>query len=206
MKKKESVRLKIWNLLEEKDLVDFPKPCYGRIPNFKGAKVAGEKIRILPEFSEAKCIFCAPDAVLKRVREIVLQEGKILAAALPHIEALIEISGKENIPISTTISGMRRYGRPLRTKVELFVQGSVAVDLYGSRLGKGRGYGDTEFLLLGKQKLLSDKTKVVTVVHPLQIVHDLRNLMSKRDVKIDYIITPDEVLKVSYLDPLKENI
>lgn len=192
---KELIRQKIWSLLEEKDLVDFPRPCYGRIPNFRGARTAAEKIRNLPEFSEAKCVFCAPDGVLRRVREIVLEEGKILAAALPHIEALIEIEQRGDISKATTISGMRRHGKPLKTEVDLFVQGSVAVDLWGNRLGKGKGYGDTEYWLLKKMKLLDERAKVVTLVHPIQVVPDLRNLMSERDVRIDYIITPDEVLR-----------
>lgn len=136
VKGKDRVRQEMWKLLEEKNLVDFPRPCYGRIPNFKGARIAAKKITALPEFSDSKCIFCTPDAVLRRVREIILEEGKTLAAALPHIEGLVEINERQDIPDATSISGMRRYGRPLRTKVNLFVQGSVAVDPYGSRLGK----------------------------------------------------------------------
>ena len=193
--RKTLVRREIWNLLEEKNLVDFPRPCYGRIPNFKKAGVAAEKILTLKEFSVSKCVFCTPDAVLRRVRQIVLEQGKTLAVALPHMEAFVEIDERKNVSEATRISGMRRYGSPLRTKIDLFVQGSVAVDLYGNRLGKGKGYGDSEYFILKERGLMSENAKVATIVHHLQIVRDLRKLMSKRDVGIDYVITPDEILK-----------
>ena len=99
---KEDIRKQIWDLLEREDLVSFPKPCYGRIPNFRGSKAVGERIRELDEFKSAECVFCAPDAALKRVREVVLEEGKVLAVALPHIEGLVEIREKNEIARATT--------------------------------------------------------------------------------------------------------
>jgi 5-formyltetrahydrofolate cyclo-ligase len=199
-KGKDLIRHKIWSLLEKNNLVDFPRPCYGRIPNFKKAREAAERICTLTEFSISECVFCAPDAVLQRVRELVLEQGKTLAVALPHMEAFLEINQRSNISRATRISGMRKYGSPLHTRVDLFVQGSVAVDLYGSRLGKGRGYGDTEYLLLKKRGLLSKNAKVVTIVHRLQITPDLRSFMSERDVEVDYVITPEGILQTSALD------
>ncbi|MCG2909800.1 MAG: 5-formyltetrahydrofolate cyclo-ligase, partial [Stygiolobus sp.] len=37
------IRQKIWRLLEEKDIASFPRPVYGRIPNFKGAEMASKE-------------------------------------------------------------------------------------------------------------------------------------------------------------------
>ena len=199
---KEGVRRRIWSLLEERDLVAFPRPCYGRIPNFKGSERAAEKIRELDQFKQARCVFCAPDAVLKRVREIVLEERKVLAVALPHIEGLVEICRDRVHPCpgifrATTIKGFKKYGRPLETPVDLFVQGSVAVDRFGNRLGKGRGYGDREYQILKSLGLLREGTQVVTIVHELQILDDLRALMDERDVRVDYVITDSAILKTA---------
>lgn len=196
------IRAEIWNELDERDLVDFPRPCYGRIPNFKGSGRAGERIRELDEFKSAECVFCAPDAVLKRIREIVLEEGKVLAVALPHIEGLVEMDRDTvhpcpGIPRATTISGFKKYGRPLDTAVDLFVQGSVAVDRFGNRLGKGRGYGDKEYQILKEMGLLKEGAKVLTIVHELQIVEDLQELMDERDVKVDYILTESGIIETA---------
>jgi len=194
MMNKQEIRTQVWTLLEEKDMVDFPRPCFGRIPNFKGSRIAAQKIKEIPEFRSAKCVFCAPDSVLKRIREIVLEEGKVLAVALPHIKGLVEIRGRDAIHRATTIKGFKKYGKPLKTKIDLFVQGSVAVDRFGNRLGKGKGYGDREYQILKSRGLLKDDVKVVTLVHELQIVDDLRKLMNDKDIKVDYIITNSGII------------
>lgn len=159
---KQRIRERIWKLLEEKNLADFPLPCFSRIPNFKGSKEASEKIREIPEFKSSRCVFCAPDFVLKRTREIVLEENKILAVALPHIKDFLEIDERGKISEATSIKGFRKFGKLLETKIDLFVQGSVAVDRSGNRVGKGKGYGDREFDFLLRNNLLEPDTKVVT--------------------------------------------
>jgi 5-formyltetrahydrofolate cyclo-ligase len=192
---KDDIRRRIWNYLEDNDLVTFPRPCYGRIPNFAGSEQAGERIRDVLEFTKATCIFCAPDRVLKRIREIVLEEGKILAVALPHMTDFLQIEERKHIGQATNIKGFRRFGMPLETKVDFFVQGSVAVDLNGNRLGKGKGYGDQEWEHLKKYRLIGGTEKTVTVVHEEQIVDDLSELMEKWDKRIDYILTPVRVIE-----------
>ena len=192
---KDDLRKRIWNYLEDRNLVTFPRPCHGRIPNFTGSDEAGERIRSVPEFKEAKCIFCAPDRVLKRIREIVLEEGKILAVALPHMTGFLQIEERKRIGQATNIKGFRRFGVPLKTKVDLFVQGSVAVDINGNRLGKGKGYGDQEWEHLKKHRLIAGTEKTVTVVHEEQIVDDFSEIMEHHDKRIDYILTPERVIE-----------
>ena len=192
---KDDIRKRIWNYLEDRNLVTFPRPCYRRIPNFTGSDEAGERIRSVPEFKKATCIFCAPDRVLKRIREIVLEEGKILAVALPHMAGFLQIEERKRIGQATNIRGFRRFGVPLGTKVDLFVQGSVAVDMNGNRLGKGKGYGDREWEHLRKQRLIEGNEKTVTVVHEEQIVDDFSELMEHHDKRIDYILTPERVIE-----------
>lgn len=192
---KHEIRRKVWVSLEEKNVVDFPRPCFGRIPNFKGARHTSEKIRYLQEFKKARCVFCAPDAVLKRIREIVLEEKKVLAVALPHMRDIVEIRERRNIHAATTIKGFKKYGAPLVTMVDLFVQGSVAVDRHGNRLGKGKGYGDREYSVLNERGLLAENVKVVTIVHNLQMTADLSALMGAWDIKVDYIVTNKEIVE-----------
>ncbi len=193
---KQRIREGIWKLLEEKDLVDFPRPCFGRIPNFRGSRSASEKIREIPEFKSSQCVFSAPDFVLKRIREIVLEENKLLAVALPHIKDFLQIDEREKISEATSIKGFRKFGKPLKAKIDLFIQGSVAVDRSGNRVGKGKGYGDREFDILLEKNLLEPDTKVVTLVSDLQIVDDFSKLVSPMDKKVDYIITPTKIIKI----------
>ncbi len=186
MATKGEVRRLIWDRLEREDIADFPRPCYGRIPNFKGSREAALWLLRIPEFRSANCVFCPPDYVLKSVRDLVLREGKVLAAALPHMKGFVELVGETD----TSIRGLARYGKPLRTPVDFVVQGSVAVDPYGNRLGKGTGYGDQEIAYLRKQGLLREGCKVATIVHDAQVVEDLSPFMEPHDVPVDYVLTP----------------
>ncbi|MDW8102274.1 MAG: 5-formyltetrahydrofolate cyclo-ligase [Anaerolineae bacterium] len=183
---KEEIRRSIWDRLEREDIADFPRPCYGRIPNFKGSQQVPLWLLRVPEFKSARCVFCPPDFVLKSVRDLVLREGKILAAALPHMRGFVELRGEAD----TSIRGLARYGRPLKTPVDFIVQGSVAVDPYGNRLGKGTGYGDQEIAYLKGRGLLREGCKVATLVHDVQVVEDLSPFMEPHDVRVDYVLTP----------------
>lgn len=191
---KEDIRKRIWKYMEEKGLVNFPRPCYHRIPNFKGAKEAAMRILDLPEFKRAKAVFSAPDACLKEVRRLTLLNRKTLAIALPHKRGYLELRG-ELPEDAINIKGFKKYGRPLRTKVDLFVQGSVAVDRKGNRLGKGKGYGDEEYKELKEMGLLSSNVKVVTLVHDCQVINEFSNLMREEDIKVDYILTPSRIIR-----------
>jgi 5-formyltetrahydrofolate cyclo-ligase len=95
--KKQDIRDKVWKTLEDKNLITHPRPCFGRIPNFIGSEIACEKIKEIEEFKKAKCVFCAPDSVLTRIREIVLEEGKTLVVALPHMKDFLKIDEVKNI-------------------------------------------------------------------------------------------------------------
>ena len=51
---KQAIRQKVWEFMERNDIANFPRPVYGRIPNFKGAGTAGQKVSELPEFQSAR--------------------------------------------------------------------------------------------------------------------------------------------------------
>jgi len=76
MKTKQEIRKEIWDLLEEKNVVTFPRPVYGRIPNFIGANVAAERLDELSIWKKARVIKSNPDSPQKWVRENALKHGK----------------------------------------------------------------------------------------------------------------------------------
>ncbi|MGD8398271.1 MAG: 5-formyltetrahydrofolate cyclo-ligase, partial [Anaerolineae bacterium] len=57
----------------------------------------------------------------------------------------------------------------------------------------GGGYSDLEFAIAREAGLLSRDTPVVTTVHPLQVV-DGPVPVTRHDVKLDYVVTPDEAI------------
>ncbi len=196
MKTKEEIRKDIWEYMERNNLVIFPRPCYGRIPNFIGSEKAARKLYEIKEFLRAQGVFSAPDSVLKEARRIILKEGKSLIVALPHIEGYLEIKGKEIADKAITIKNFKKYGKEPKTFVEVFIQGSVAVDLKGNRLGKGKGYGDKEYYDL-KNKELIKKPLVITIVHDCQVLEDFSYLAEPHDVKVDVILTPTRIIRIS---------
>ncbi len=189
---KQKIREDVWYLLDKKGVAIFPLPPRGRIPNFKGSDKACKRLLDLEEFKNAKCVFSAPDYVLKDARKIVLKEGKKLALATPHMKEFLEISNVREIDKAVLIKNFKKYGKNLKSKVDLFIQGSVAVDLEGNRLGKGSGYGDKEYRFLKKKKLINSDCKIVTIVHPLQIVDNVPS--EEHDVKVNYILTPNKMI------------
>jgi 5-formyltetrahydrofolate cyclo-ligase len=196
MTTKEDIRQRIWERLERENIADFPRPCFGRIPNFIGNNAATMRLLELPEFQAAHCVFSAPDYALKRARDLILERGKVLAVATPHMRSFLEIHPRGK-PISTTIKGLFKHGVPLVTPVDLIVQGSVAVDTQGNRLGKGKGYGDKEIAYLKEKGLAKPDVKVVTIVHEAQIVDDLSSLVDENDVPVNYILMPGGVIFVN---------
>jgi 5-formyltetrahydrofolate cyclo-ligase len=193
MTTKEDIRQRIWERLERENIADFPRPCFGRIPNFAGNDVATMHLLELPEFRAARCVFSAPDHALKQARDLILERGKVLAVATPHMRSFLEIHPSDK-PISTTIKGLFKHGTPLVTPVDLIIQGSVAVDRRGNRLGKGKGYGDKEIAYLRERGLAKSGIKVVTIVHEAQVVDDLSALIDENDVLVDYILMPGGVI------------
>ena len=196
--KKRLLREKIWKIMEEKHLAQFPLPCHGRIPNFLGAEAAAEKLRELEEWKNAKVVFVNPDSPQRRVRENVLKDGKTLIMASPRLKRgfiLVDpadVKGKERF--ASTIKGAFKFGVVISAfpKPDLVVEGSVAVDTHGHRLGKGGGYGDVEIKTL--RRMFGD-VLVVTTVHDIQVVEAVP--FEEKDEKVSVIVTPTRVILIS---------
>jgi 5-formyltetrahydrofolate cyclo-ligase len=100
---------------------------------------------------------------------------------------------------AATIRGAFKHGRKVdirNMRVDLIVEGSVAVDLRGGRVGKGGGFGDIEVAILKDVGAAADATPIVTTVHELQIVESVP--MTEHDVPVDFIITPERTIKVEH--------
>ena len=195
---KRKLREEIWGNLEKAGIARFPLPCRGRIPNFVGAEKAAKLLRELEEYRKAKTIFVNPDSPQFYVRRQALLDGKIVVMASPRLKAGFIVLKPEFLrgmeDKASTIKGAFKYGQ-LREgipKVDLVVQGSVAVDLHGNRLGKGGGYGDEEIRMV-KEKC-GRSIKVITIVHSTQVVPLVPS--ERDDEKIDIIVTEKSVHRI----------
>jgi 5-formyltetrahydrofolate cyclo-ligase len=195
---KRKLREQIWGKMEGSGIARFPLPCRGRIPNFMGAEKAAELLRGLIEYQNAKIVFVNPDSPQFYVRRQALLDGKTVVMASPRLKAGFIVlkpevlKGFENEV--STIRGAFKHGQLVEEipKVDLVIEGSVAVDMHGNRLGKGGGYGDKEISMV-KEKCGRD-VKVVTTVHSMQIVPLAPR--ERGDEKVDIIVTEKSVHRV----------
>ncbi|MEM3565774.1 MAG: 5-formyltetrahydrofolate cyclo-ligase [Candidatus Bathyarchaeia archaeon] len=194
---KQQLREKIWRKMEKSGVATFPLPCWDRIPNFIGADVAADKLRQLEEWKRAKVVFVNPDSPQRRVRENALKDGKVLIMASPRLKRgfiLIDpakTKGKEHF--ASTIKGAFKFGVETQNfpKPDLVVEGSVAVDMKGHRLGKGHGYGDIEIEILERR---FGEIPIVTTVHDMQVVENVP--FEEKDRKVSIIVTPTRIIRV----------
>jgi len=197
------IRERIWKLLEDKEIARFPRPVYGRIPNFLGAEEAAQKFIALPEFQRANVVKVNPDSPQNPVREAVLSSRKVLIMPTPRLrEGFLVLDpktiSKQAMKEASTIRGAFKYGKPVDTgkipKVDLIVAGSVAVSPDGARIGKGGGYSEIEYGILRELNLIGGETPIVTTVHDVQIVDEVP--MEEHDFSVDVIVTPTRTIRV----------
>jgi 5-formyltetrahydrofolate cyclo-ligase len=199
-KDKKEMRKEIWDILEDNKISIPPKPSHGRIPNFKGSATASRKLRNTDEWKNARVIFSSPDSAQKKVREFALMDGKTLIMASPKLVSGYLYLDPSNIKghekLASTLKGAFRYGRTVEKflNVDLVVEGSVAVDRHGNRLGKGGSYGDMEISHLLEEKAIKTSTPIVTTVHEIQIVG--RVPIENHDQKINMIVTPQRIIRI----------
>lgn len=201
MTTKQEIRKKIWDLLEKKNIARFPRPVYGRIPNFVGAQMAARKMGELKEWKNASAIKANPDSPQKWVRRKALKEGKVVYMAVPRLKkekCFLQINpGEIESEKAVTIKGAFTYGKEVfpweMKEIDMLIVGSVAVNKNGARVGKGGGYSDLEFAIGREIGIITKNTVVVTTVHPLQIL-DIEIPMEKHDVPVDYIVTPSSII------------
>jgi len=195
---KQKLRKTIYNDLIEHQISTIH--CIGRIPDFKGSEEAAENLRQTLEWNMSHTIFVSPDTAQIKVRENALMDNKLLIMVTPKIQdgylKLDPESLQKHENEASTKEGAFKYGKKIDElpKVDLVVEGSVAVDLEGGRLGKGGGYGDREIEYLKKTGSIKQDTPIVSTVHNLQIIEQVPT--EGHDQKINMIVTPDKVLRI----------
>ncbi len=197
--KKQEIRKRLWSEMERKGIATFPLPCFGRIPNFKGAELTALKLQSISEYKNASSIMVGPDSPQAPVRRLALLDGKLLVMPSPGLESgyLIirpsRVKGKEKE--ASTIRGAFKYGESTNAPppLDLILEGSVAVDLNGYRLGKGKGFGDREISLA--EDIAKKSITVVTTIHDIQIVDFVPR--EEHDKKVDIIVTPTRIIRIS---------
>jgi 5-formyltetrahydrofolate cyclo-ligase len=81
---KQQIREQVWAKLVAERAALFPG-ARGRIPNFKGAAAAADRLAETQEWKRARAIKCNPDAPQRPVRFRALREGKIVYMAVPRL-------------------------------------------------------------------------------------------------------------------------
>ncbi|XP_059849179.1 methenyltetrahydrofolate synthase domain-containing protein isoform X7 [Hypanus sabinus] len=174
------IRQKVWDYMEENNLANFPRPVHHRIPNFKGAYDACNKIKNLDCFIKAREVKVDPDKPLEGVRLSALQARKTLLVPTPRLRTGLfnEIvpppgASKEILRVCSTAQGVKDFSVPVRldakVHIDLVVVGSVAVSKEGWRIGKGEGFADLEYSMMVSMGSIDENTVVVTTVHDCQV-------------------------------------
>lgn len=196
---KHDIRQKIWRVMEERNIALFPRPVFGRIPNFIGAEVAAKKLLEIAEFISAETVKVNPDSPQRPVRELVLRMGKTLIMPTPRLKKgflLLDPIHIRNFKAASTIKGAFKSGRYIHPKdlphIDFIVEGSVAVSLECDRIGKGEGYGELEYVILLEYGKINPEVKIATTIHDIQIVESIPR--DPYDVPIDYILTPSRII------------
>jgi len=211
-KTKKDIRQVIWAHLERTDIAQFPRPCFNRIPNFKGADQANQMLAKIPEFRSARLIEINPDTPQKGARRITLAQNKRLLVPTPRLrtglfnEILLPQKTQKNLSIACVRKGLQEFGRPvgltsLKSTVDCVVIGSVCVSPDGWRIGKGEGYADLEWAMAAAMGNVNENTVVISTVHDDQVQNLPVGLFGEHDLTIDYICTPTRVIKTNCAKP-----
>ena len=144
---KQTLRKRIWKLLERRHVTRFPFPATGRIPNFQGAEQAAARAAALPEWQRARRLKCNPDAPQRALRLRALREGKIVFMAVPRLadeRCFLRLDPARlgrRLTQAATIKGAARLGEPV-TPEELGVHRSHRGGQRSrERTGRSRGQG-----------------------------------------------------------------
>ena len=208
---KQDLRERIWDELEDSGEARFPFPPHGRIPNFNGADEAAERLAATDAWRAADVVKANPDAPQLPVRRAALRAGKTVYMAVPRLRdekcfLRLDPAELDDIDHATTVGGSSAVGVPVRPEdvepIDLIVSGSVAVTEAGGRVGKGEGYSDLEFAVLGAFDLVDAETVAATTVHEIQVV-DADLPLSSHDVPMDLVVTPERSIETGASDEAK---
>jgi 5-formyltetrahydrofolate cyclo-ligase len=201
---KRALREATWDRLVAAGVGRFPAPT-GRIPNFVGAEAAAERLRSHPSWQRAQTVKANPDSPQWPVRQRALEDGKVVAMAVPRLADddpffLLDPADLADTPRkASSIAGASRSARTVRVEdlepVDLVITGCVAVDASGARLGKGGGFSDLEYALAWEAGLIGPATVVATTVHDLQVLPPGDIPVADHDFRLDLVVTPERIIE-----------
>ena len=192
---KEEARDHVWDRLSEEKAARFPFVPRRRIPNFSGAEEAAERLGEHRLFKEAKVLKINPDSPQRPLREMALRRGKTVVVPTPRLTdgfLLFRPSeiGEEHYRDASMISRWDEWAEKIALEelpsVDLIITGCVAVTPKGKRVGKGHGYSDLEYAILGE--LGHEAAPVATTVHDIQVIDDVG--VGAHDVQVELVATP----------------
>ena len=205
MRDKHAIREAMWTALEQAAVVRG-RSVHDKIPAFYGADEAAQRVFSLDVWQAARVIKSNPDQPQRPLRQRALEEGKTVYMAVPRLrqeQCFVELDPSviDSPPAkAATISGAFRCGKLVTVEemraVDLVVSGSVAVNCSGARVGKGGGYADLEYALAAAAGIVKPTTPVVTTVHAMQVL-DEELPFTQHDVPIDFVATPEELIRCS---------
>jgi 5-formyltetrahydrofolate cyclo-ligase len=207
---KAALRDEVWSRLEVPGIRRFPGPR-NRIANFVGAEAAAERLRATAAWGRAGTLKANPDSPQWPVRARALEDGKLVYMAVPRLAQLdpfflLDPDHLADTPRrASSIKGADASARTVAVtdleRVDLVVTGCVAVGRDGVRLGKGGGFSDLEFAIASEAGLIGPETLVATTVHPVQLLPAGAIPASGHDIRVDLIVTPDEVIELERSRP-----
>jgi 5-formyltetrahydrofolate cyclo-ligase len=201
----------VWGELERQKLGAYPFPVRGRIPNFRGAREAADRLMETPLLQSARRIKVNPDSPQRFVRAAALRRGVSVYVPTPRLAGGFMLLDPARIPEdaiwkASARSNWEQYAVPVDLRrlpqMDLIVTGCVAVTPAGKRAGKGAGYSDLEFAIL--RELGHAPVPVVTTVHDVQVVEDFP--ISRHDQPLSMIVTPMRTIEIASPLPSPDGI
>ncbi|CAF1413659.1 unnamed protein product [Rotaria sordida] len=217
---KVQARQLVWDLMEMKNEVRFPRPSHGRIPNFRYCELAAENVTSLDCFKRARVIKINPSLAQEPLRYLTLTYNKVLLTPTPALESVLfykldpKFLRRNQLEWAATKPGAAELGTIIhltalkQIHVDLVIVASVVVNpITGARIGKGKGYADLEYAIMSQMGCVTNKTIVITTCHESQLINDLpNNIMEQHDLPVDIIVTPKRYIYTKCLFQRPERV
>nr|XP_043871560.1 methenyltetrahydrofolate synthase domain-containing protein-like isoform X1 [Solea senegalensis]XP_043885552.1 methenyltetrahydrofolate synthase domain-containing protein isoform X1 [Solea senegalensis] len=215
------IRQRVWDYIEEKNLANFPRPVHNRIPNFKGANQACNRLADLQEFKSSHTVkgaytACArvselpvftqspevkvdPDKPLEGARMAVLQAQKTLLVPTPRLRTGLfnkitppQGATKEQLRICSSSQGVRDFSVPVGLDAKVKVDLVVVGSVAVSEKGFRIGKGEGYADMEYGMMASMEAVNESTVV--VTIVHDCQVVNIPEELIESHDLTVDYIL------------
>ncbi|KAI3389230.1 hypothetical protein SNEBB_007779 [Seison nebaliae] len=219
---KKVIRNKLWNYINGymvDDHIFETKFHLAHYPEKMILKV--DKLREFSLFQNAVNIKCDPDIAFCDTRQLILMQGKKLFVPLSKKKKgllyqleIAEGAGRTRgyLKYLSSLSGMNTLSKYVPDekipKLDMVIVGSIGVDEQGNQIGKGGGFSDLEYCILREYNIIDERTCIVGMVNENQIYEGYisHHLITPHDILLDYIITPQRIIKTKPIRPKPSKI